>query len=111
MRYNRSVDVILALDALILPVFDWGCICMHISVDLEAAIRDEPEKHVDAILGISDYSDDLANTIASSGFKITGREQIESGMLYGRIRLADIRFLQNINEVQWIELDSTQYAL
>ena len=81
---------------------------MHMSAEVEDAIRRDPDKEADVIIGISEHNDGLEAAIVRLGLEITGRE---SGMLYGRIRLANIRHLKDIKAIEWIELDSLQHAL
>ena len=84
---------------------------MHIDPDLEQQLQHDPDKTVDVIIVCPEYSDALQKELERGGFHATSRVQAEHGIIYGRIRLADLVTLRNVPGIESISPDSTQYAL
>jgi hypothetical protein len=84
---------------------------MHIDLALEQQLQRDPEKIVDVIIVCPKYSEALQAELERAGFNTTSREQVNYGLVYGRIRLADLATLRNVPEIESISADSTQYAL
>ena len=84
---------------------------MHIDPALKQQLQIAPDKTVDVIIVCPKYTKALQKELESSGFHTTSREQAEHGIVYGRIRMADLATLQNVPGIESISPDSTQYAL
>ncbi|MFQ5631842.1 MAG: hypothetical protein ACE5I1_23975 [bacterium] len=84
---------------------------MQIDSELERQLEREPDKTVDMILVCSACSVALQTEIERTGFHITNREHAGHGLIYGRMRLADLKSLKKIKAIESVSPDSTQYAL
>ena len=84
---------------------------MQIDQELQEKARNEPDEVGDVILTFQEYSDRLQVELDRAGFETTSKDQAPYGLIYGRIRLADVWNLESISGVESAELDSPQYAL
>ena len=84
---------------------------MHVDNELEQQLQRDPQKSIDVIIVCSEYSDDFQKQLDNAGFQTTSRKEAAHGLVYGRIRLADLAKLRKISKIESISPDSTQYAL
>ena len=84
---------------------------MYIDPELEQQRQRNPDEIVDVILVCDKYGGALQTKLERAGFHTTSSEQADIGLVYGRIRLANLSTLGRVEGVESVSPDSTQYAL
>ena len=84
---------------------------MKIDSELKRQLERAPDKTVDLILVCSAWSNALQTEIERAGFHITSREHAGHGLIYGRMRLAELEALKEIKAIESVSFDSTQHTL
>jgi len=83
---------------------------MHFDPNAEGEHRGKTTDVVDVILICGEFDADVELELRRVGFEITNREHANEGLLYGRVRSADIPALLKIEGIESVTPDTTQYA-